>query len=55
MLTNVQSSFQAAIERGQHLGELEEASARMRNEAESYSQHAHQLMQKYRDKKWYQF
>jgi len=47
--------MQAAIERGEKLGELEERTAQMRNEAEEYSKLASQLKAKYRDKKWYQF
>ena len=43
-----------AIERGQKLGELEERTQRMVNESESFASHAHSLMMKYRDKKWYQ-
>ena len=45
---------QAAIERGERLGELEERTAQMRTEAEEFSKAAHQLKNKYRDKKWYQ-
>ena len=47
--------LQAALERGEKLGELEDRTAQMRLDAELYSQSSHQLMQKYRDKKWYQF
>jgi len=46
--------LQAAIERGEKLGELEERTAQMRTEAEEYAKAAHQLKNKYRDKKWYQ-
>ncbi|XP_069961369.1 syntaxin-binding protein 5 isoform X2 [Cherax quadricarinatus] len=42
------------VERGQKLGELEERTGKMMNEAESFSSAAHQLMLKYKDKKWYQ-
>ncbi|XP_059478656.1 syntaxin-binding protein 5 isoform X3 [Neocloeon triangulifer] len=42
------------VERGEKLGVLEERAERMRNEAESFSTSAHQLMLKYKDKKWYQ-
>ncbi|KAA0185337.1 hypothetical protein HAZT_HAZT004322 [Hyalella azteca] len=44
----------AAIERGQRLGELDEKTAKMMHEAESFSSAARQLMLKYKDKKWYQ-
>lgn len=42
------------VERGQKLGELEERTGRMMTDAETFSSTAHQLMQKYKDKKWYQ-
>uniref|UniRef100_A0A8C9RSX2 Syntaxin-binding protein 5-like n=1 Tax=Scleropages formosus TaxID=113540 RepID=A0A8C9RSX2_SCLFO len=45
----------AAEERGQRLGELEERTALMMSSAEMFSKHAHELMLKYKDKKWYQF
>ncbi|XP_037097046.1 syntaxin-binding protein 5 isoform X7 [Syngnathus acus] len=44
----------ALDERGQKLGELEERTAAMMSSAESFSKHAHDMMQKYKDKKWYQ-
>ncbi len=47
--------IQAALERGERLGELAERTEAMRNEAETYSSAARDLMQKYKDKKWYQF
>ncbi|XP_069800701.1 syntaxin-binding protein 5-like isoform X3 [Dendropsophus ebraccatus] len=46
---------QALDERGQRLGELEDKTERMMSSAEAFSKHAHELMLKYRDKKWYQF
>ncbi|XP_030059845.1 syntaxin-binding protein 5-like isoform X2 [Microcaecilia unicolor] len=45
----------ALDERGQRLGELEEATTVMMTSAEAFSKHAHELMLKYKDKKWYQF
>ncbi|XP_077394359.1 syntaxin-binding protein 5 isoform X3 [Festucalex cinctus] len=45
----------ALDERGQKLGELEERTAAMMASAESFSKHAHHMMLKYKDKKWYQF
>ncbi|KAL4656611.1 syntaxin-binding protein 5-like isoform X1 [Arapaima gigas] len=45
----------AAEERGQRLGELEERTALMMSSAEMFSKHAHEVMLKYKDKKWYQF
>ncbi|KAG1677413.1 Syntaxin-binding protein 5-like [Nymphon striatum] len=44
----------ALQERGEALGQLEDKSARMMSEAENFSNMSHQLMLKYRDKKWYQ-
>ena len=45
----------AAIERGQKLGQLSDATERMRDDAEQYAAHTHQIMHKYKNKKWYQF
>uniref|UniRef100_A0AAR2KVM2 Syntaxin-binding protein 5-like n=1 Tax=Pygocentrus nattereri TaxID=42514 RepID=A0AAR2KVM2_PYGNA len=44
----------ALDERGQKLGELEERTAAMMASADSFSKHAHDVMLKYKDKKWYQ-
>uniref|UniRef100_A0A673L864 Syntaxin-binding protein 5-like n=1 Tax=Sinocyclocheilus rhinocerous TaxID=307959 RepID=A0A673L864_9TELE len=44
----------ALDERGQKLGELEERTAAMMGSADSFSKHAHDIMLKYKDKKWYQ-
>ncbi|XP_052004807.1 syntaxin-binding protein 5-like isoform X1 [Xyrauchen texanus] len=45
----------ALDERGQRLGELEDKTALMMTSAETFSKHAHELMLKCKDKKWYQF
>nr|XP_033795480.1 syntaxin-binding protein 5 isoform X5 [Geotrypetes seraphini] len=45
----------ALDERGQKLGELEERTAAMLSSADAFSKHAHEMMLKYKDKKWYQF
>ncbi|XP_016325139.1 syntaxin-binding protein 5-like isoform X3 [Sinocyclocheilus anshuiensis] len=45
----------ALDERGQRLGELEERTALMMTSADTFSKHAHELMLKCKDKKWYQF
>ncbi|XP_034068763.1 syntaxin-binding protein 5-like isoform X10 [Gymnodraco acuticeps] len=45
----------ALDERGQRLGELEDRTALMMNSADVFSKHAHELMLKCKDKKWYQF
>ncbi|XP_034431299.1 syntaxin-binding protein 5 isoform X5 [Hippoglossus hippoglossus] len=44
----------ALDERGQKLGELDERTAAMMASADSFSRHAHDMMLKYKDKKWYQ-
>ncbi|MCJ8736785.1 hypothetical protein PDJAM_G00016360 [Pangasius djambal] len=44
----------ALDERGQKLSELEERTAAMMASADSFSKHAHDVMLKYKDKKWYQ-
>uniref|UniRef100_A0A8D3BRU2 Syntaxin-binding protein 5-like n=1 Tax=Scophthalmus maximus TaxID=52904 RepID=A0A8D3BRU2_SCOMX len=45
----------ALDERGQKLGELEDRTAGMMASADSFSKHAHEMMLKCKDKKWYQF
>lgn len=48
-------SFQLAIERGEKLGDLDDKTAQMMAQAESFAHASHAMMQKYKDKKWYQF
>lgn len=50
----ISRAHKLAVERGEKLGELEERTQRMMNEAENFSNSAHALMLKYKDKKWYQ-
>ncbi|XP_062857993.1 syntaxin-binding protein 5a isoform X3 [Trichomycterus rosablanca] len=45
----------ALDERGQKLSEVEEKTAAMMASADSFSKHAHDMMLKCKDKKWYQF
>ncbi|KAK5607423.1 Syntaxin-binding protein 5 [Crenichthys baileyi] len=45
----------ALDERGQKLGELDERTAAMMASADGFSKHAHDMMLKCKDKKWYQF
>ncbi|XP_058248752.1 syntaxin-binding protein 5a isoform X3 [Hemibagrus wyckioides] len=45
----------ALDERGQKLSEVEERTAAMMASADSFSKHAHEMMLKCKDKKWYQF
>uniref|UniRef100_UPI00398F8CCD syntaxin-binding protein 5 isoform X2 n=1 Tax=Pristiophorus japonicus TaxID=55135 RepID=UPI00398F8CCD len=45
----------ALDERGQKLSELEERTAAMLYSADTFSKHAHDVMLKCKDKKWYQF
>lgn len=47
--------FQLVTERGEKLGDLDDRSAQMMNQAENFAQVAHQIMLRYKDKKWYQF
>ncbi|KAJ8716401.1 hypothetical protein PYW07_003028 [Mythimna separata] len=42
------------VERGDKLSRLEDNTERMHNQAAEFSSSAHQLMLKYKDKKWYQ-
>uniref|UniRef100_A0A131YLV7 Syntaxin-binding protein 5-like n=1 Tax=Rhipicephalus appendiculatus TaxID=34631 RepID=A0A131YLV7_RHIAP len=51
----VMRARQGLTERGEALTQLEERTARMMSEAESFANTTHQLMNKYKDKKWYQF
>lgn len=51
----VMRARQGLTERGEALTQLEERTARMMTEAESFANTTHQLMNKYKDKKWYQF
>ncbi|XP_018307499.1 syntaxin-binding protein 5 isoform X1 [Mycetomoellerius zeteki] len=50
----VNMAHQMVLERGEKLSQLEDRTARMMSEAENFSQSAHGLMLKYKDKKWYQ-
>jgi syntaxin-binding protein 5 len=47
-------THQMVVERGEKLGQLEDRTQRMMSEADNFSQSAHSLMLRYRDKKWYQ-
>ncbi|XP_014209058.1 syntaxin-binding protein 5-like isoform X4 [Copidosoma floridanum] len=51
---DVAMAHQMVMERGDKLSQLEERTGRMMNESENFASSAHQLMQKYKDKKWYQ-
>ncbi|KAK4881718.1 hypothetical protein RN001_005037 [Aquatica leii] len=52
--SEINRAHKLALERGDKLNQLEERAERMRSEAENFSQSAHELMLKYKDKKWYQ-
>lgn len=52
--SEISRAHQLAMERGEKLNMLEERAERMSNEAQNFSGTAHQLMLKYKDKKWYQ-
>lgn len=47
-------AHQMVVERGDKLSQLEDRTARMMNESENFASSAHMLMNKYKDKKWYQ-
>lgn len=47
--------FQAAHERGDRLNVLGDQSEQLMNQADNFATAAHQIMLKYKDKKWYQF
>ncbi|KAF5302467.1 hypothetical protein FQR65_LT08557 [Abscondita terminalis] len=52
--SEISRAHKLALERGDKLNLLEERAEKMKYEAENFSQSAHDLMLKYRDKKWYQ-
>lgn len=52
--SEVSRAHQLMLERGDKLNKLEDNAEKMSNEAQQFSGTAHQLMTKYRDKKWYQ-
>ncbi|XP_030755594.1 syntaxin-binding protein 5 isoform X2 [Sitophilus oryzae] len=52
--SEVSRAHKLMLERGEKLSQLEDRAERMRNEAENFSSSAHELMLKYKDKKWYQ-
>lgn len=52
--SEISKAHKLMVERGDKLNQLEERAERMRSEAENFSSSAHELMLKYKDKKWYQ-
>ncbi|CAH1103906.1 unnamed protein product [Psylliodes chrysocephalus] len=52
--SEVNRAHKLMLERGEKLGQLEDKAEKMRNEAENFSSSAHELMLKYKEKKWYQ-
>ncbi|KFB40173.1 AGAP000009-PC-like protein [Anopheles sinensis] len=52
--SEISKAHQLMLERGDKLSQLEERTERMANEAQQFSSSAHLLMNKYKDKKWYQ-
>ncbi|KAJ8723575.1 hypothetical protein PYW08_003487 [Mythimna loreyi] len=50
----VSRAHMLVVERGDKLSRLEDNTERMHNQAAEFSSSAHQLMLKYKDKKWYQ-
>lgn len=55
LASELSKTRQALSERGEHLEKLEDRTERMANEAEGFRDLSHQLLNKYKDKKWYQF
>ncbi|XP_041979761.1 syntaxin-binding protein 5 isoform X6 [Aricia agestis] len=51
---DVSRAHQLVVERGDKLSQLEDRAERMSSQAGEFSSSAHQLMLKYKDKKWYQ-
>lgn len=52
--SEISRAHKLALERGEKLNQLEDRAEKMRSEAENFSHSAHDLMLKYKDKKWYQ-
>lgn len=52
--SEISRAHKMAVERGEKLNQLEEKAEKMRYEAEEFSKNAHELMLKYKEKKWYQ-
>uniref|UniRef100_A0A8D8DDS4 Syntaxin-binding protein 5-like n=1 Tax=Culex pipiens TaxID=7175 RepID=A0A8D8DDS4_CULPI len=52
--SEVSRAHQLMLERGDKLSQLEDRTERMASEAQQFSSSAHLLMNKYKDKKWYQ-
>ncbi|XP_064627185.1 syntaxin-binding protein 5-like isoform X2 [Lineus longissimus] len=55
VLNDFQRTRQALTERGEKLGELDERTAQMMAEAQSYASASHTLMERYKNRRWYQF
>lgn len=54
-MSDVMKARQGLTERGEHLERLEDRTVQMANEAGDFRQRSAQLLNKYKDKKWYQF
>ncbi|XP_063909291.1 syntaxin-binding protein 5 isoform X3 [Zophobas morio] len=52
--SEISRAHKLMIERGEKLSQLEDRAERMRAEAENFQSSSHDLMLKYKDKKWYQ-
>ncbi|CAH1230195.1 STXBP5 [Branchiostoma lanceolatum] len=53
-MAEVQKARMALVERGEKLSELEERTEALKVGSEMYASSAHQVMEKYKNKKWYQ-
>lgn len=52
--SEISRAHMLAVERGEKLSQLEEKTERMHNTAQEFGGTAHNLMLKYKDRKWYQ-
>lgn len=50
----ISRAHQLVLERGEKLNQLEDRAERMSSQAQEFSSTTHNLMLKYKDKKWYQ-
>ena len=55
LASELMKTRQGLTERGENLERLEDRTARMAAESEGFRDLSHQLLNKYKDKKWYQF
>ena len=54
-MSEIGRAKQAAIQRGEKLEQLNDATEKMRTNAQEFARNAHMLKNKYKNKKWWQF